>query len=221
MKRPPKNRQPSDQTMVESEGLDPDAPLAHFGTSDEHSTQVGPGNSPAEQGLRWLKYAGVGPGRTHDKQKSKLSGVDVTSLGSLEAEIMGVLWEIGQPSSGMEVMEASLYKRRAQGQEPIAFATIATTLRRLSDKGLLLSQKKDARTPIYTPTVGRAEMTARILNNVSVTLLGQPLSGLIPRLAGNLTRGVSPKSPQASILEEEEMQRLLQALQEVSDETKP
>ena len=105
------------------------------------------------------------------KQANRIMADDVTSLGSLEAEVMTILWEIGPPASGMEVMEASLYKRRALGVAPASFATIATTLRRLTEKGLLVSEKNEARTPFYRTTVHREKLTARILNNVSETLL--------------------------------------------------
>lgn len=126
---------------------------------------------------------------------------------------MGYLWEIGHPATGMEVAEVSLYKRRARGAEPTSFSSINTTLRRLAEKGLLSSQKNETRTPYYTPIVGREEMAARILNNVSVTLLGQPLHGLIPRLIGNLKR--PPRSSQDT-QEQENLRRLMQALQEVA-----
>jgi predicted transcriptional regulator len=134
-------------------------------------------------GVQWLKYAGIGPARTRGREAStRLSGEEVTSLGSLEAELLGVLWEIGRPASGMDVMERSLYKRRALGQEPAAFATIATTLRRMTDKGLLECQKNDQRTPFYVPTTGRELMAARILNNVCEKLLGESLGALLPRM---------------------------------------
>ena len=125
---------------------------------------------------------------------------------------MGLLWEIGQPASGMDVMEASLYKRRSAGQEPISFATVATTLRRLAEKGLLKAERGTQRTPVYTPTVGREQMAARILNNVSITLLGQSLRGLLPRLTGIARH--KPQSPQ----EAEEVARLMQALEDAAGE---
>ena len=108
---------------------------------------------------------------------------DVTSLGSLEAEVMTILWEIGKPASGMDVMEASLYKRRAKGLTPASFATIATTLRRLSEKGLLISAKSDSRTPYYHVTVDRHALAARVLNSVCITLLGRSFLSVLRSLA--------------------------------------
>jgi predicted transcriptional regulator len=138
----------------------------------------------------------------------------VTSLGSLEAELLGLLWEIGRPATSMEVMETSLYKRRARGEEPASFATIATTLRRLNGKGLLSSQKNEARTPVYWPTVGREQMAARILNIVSQTLLGTSLHGLLPKLIGNIVQPVGHSDKAGP--DQADCQRLLRALEEVA-----
>jgi predicted transcriptional regulator len=179
---------------------------------------------PQEGGVQWLRHAGVGPVRRPSgpgrNAAGKISGEAVTSLGSLEAEIMGLVWEIGRPVHAMEVAEASLYRRRGQGLEPIAFATVSTTLRRLSDKGLLSVgrkpgedvslSKREARTPYYTPTVGREEMAARILDNVTRTLLGHSLHALIPMLAGGVKRGKEDTE------EQERLQRLMQALEQAA-----
>ena len=172
----------------------------------------GPEGGEGAGGLRWLKYTGIGGRGKSGPAGPGLTGPAITSLGSLEAEVLGVLWEIGHPATGMEVMERSLYKRRARGEEPTAFATIATTLRRLTQKGLLTAEKNAQRTPVYAPTVGREEMAARVLNNVSETLLGRPLHALLPRLAGALPPGPAESpSPEGASLPQ-----LLQALHDLA-----
>jgi predicted transcriptional regulator len=180
-----------------------------------------------EGGVQWLRHAGVGPGRRPGGRNAagKISGEAVTSLGSLEAEIMGLVWEIGRPVHAMEVAEVALYKRRGQGQEPIAFSTVATTLRRLSEKGLLTVGKKtdipdagsrrEMRTPYYEPTVGREEMAARILDNVSRTLLGASLHTLIPKLTGDLKQGKGDTD------EQERLSRLMHALEQAAQADEP
>ncbi len=178
---------------------------------DRHSAEDA-SDSPEHTGVKWLKYAGIGPNR----ERRTLSGEDISSLGSLEAEIMAIMWEIGRPATSMEVMEISLYKRRAQKQEPAAFATIATTLRRMTQKGIVVTSKQVHRTPLYAPTVGREEMAARVLNNVSMTLLGQSLHGLLPRLLGNLKPSASKQSPKVEAQEQEHIQRLMQAIEEAA-----
>lgn len=60
------------------------------------------------------------------------------------------------------------------------------------------------------PLVGREEMAARILNSVSVTLLGQPLYRLLRSLAG-----------QPDAVGQEMAQRLYQALQEDAEGKDP
>lgn len=196
----------------------------HSDTQPEQSDQV---DAPKEQeagdqsasdkgGLHWLRHAGVGPRRKAEGDK-KISGADITSLGSLEAEIMGLLWEIGRPAHGMEVAEAALYKRRGQGQEPIAFSTVNTTLRRLADKGVLTSEKGQTRTPYYAPTIGREEMAARILNNVSETLLGKSLHGLLPRLVGRAVSNRRSGGKKSDPVDDDEARRLLEALERAAE----
>ncbi len=170
-------------------------------------------------GVNWLKYAGIGPSREQGRDASKkVSGDEVNSLGSLEAEVMGILWEIGRPAGSMEVAEIALYKRRAQGDEPASFSTIATTLRRLADKGLLKVTKGDQqRTPFYAPTVGREEMAARILNNVSVKLLGRPLVGLLPKLVGGLSSNATKTAAKSGGMDDASLNQLLKALEHVAE----
>ena len=104
-------------------------------------------------------------------------------------------------------------KTRSQDQELIAFSTINTTLRHLTEKGLLIGQKGDARTVYYMPTLSREEMAARILNNVSETLLGHSLHGLIPKFIGSLKQHAM--APDGAT-EQEEITRLMQALEEAA-----
>lgn len=167
-------------------------------------------DAPALVRRHWLKYTGIGGRKQKQAGNSSGQGEDVTSLGSLEAEILGLLWEIGRAATSMEVMETSLYRRRAQGQEPASFATIATTLRRLTGKGLLSSQKNEARTPVYWPTVGREQMAARILNNVAQTLLGTSLHSLLPKLIGEYRSG------RENAEEDVELQRLMKELEQIA-----
>jgi predicted transcriptional regulator len=184
-------------------------------SSSEGTPTTPEGEALGPRGVNWLRYAGVGPARARSGgKKEKISGENVTSLGGFEAEVMGILWEIGDSATAMEVMETSLYRRRSQGLEPASFATIATTLRRLADKGLLRTEKGDTRTPYYAPTVGREEMAARILNNVSVTLLGQTLHGLIPRLVGGIKPAGRGAKEQADA--PQDIERLKQALQDAA-----
>ena len=169
-----------------------------------------------------LKYAGIGQEPRTKKEagrnRAERLGEEISSLGSLEAELLGVLWQIGKPATSTDVMEAALYKRRAEGKDPAAFATISTTLRRMSAKGLLETQKQERGGVVYWPTIEREQMAARILNNVSLTLLGSSLHGLLPKLAGQL-RSHAGSSTRVSpdTVTDPEAQRLLEALQKLAD----
>lgn len=177
---------------------------------DTNDFVAGETGNAVPEGRHWLKYTGIGERQQRQAGSAPILGENVTSLGSLEAEVLGLLWEIGRPATSMEVAETSLYKRRAHGQEPTSFATITTTLRRLAGKGLLNSQKNEARTPLYWPTVEREQMAARILNNVSQILLGRSLHGLLPKLIGRVP------SELAGAEEQKEIQRLIDALELVA-----
>jgi len=194
--------------------------MKNSGQSDQvdapEEQEAGDQSASNKGGLHWLRHAGVGPRRKAEGEK-KISGADITSLGSLEAEIMGLLWEIGRPAHGMEVAEAALYKRRGQGQEPIAFSTVNTTLRRLAEKGVLTSERGATRTPYYTPIIGREEMAARILNNVSETLLGKSLHGLLPRLTGRANAHRGSRGKEGNPADDDEMRRLLEALERAAN----
>lgn len=185
----------------------------HPASSDDEEPDNQGDDAAPQGGRHWLRHAGVGPSRRAEPDK-KISGANITSLGSLEAEIMALLWDIGRPAHGMEVAEAALYKRRGLGLEPIAFSTVNTTLRRLAEKGVLKSEKGATRTPYYTPTVGREEMAARILNNVSETLLGESLHGLLPRLIGRANARPAKESNPAH---DDETRRLLEALERAAE----
>ncbi len=207
--KPDSTRQ-SAHHVAPDQGVSNDVGIANAAVTNEELADLGV-EPERSAGRHWLKYAGIGAPRASKGSQEETNPDNVTSLGSLEAEVMGILWEIGRPATGMEVMETTLYKRRAHDQEPPSFSSIATTLRRLTTKGLLETRKNETRTPLYWPKVERERMAARILNNVSQTLLGSSLHDLLPKLIGR-----SP-SPASSPDEEENLQRLMEALEQVAE----
>jgi predicted transcriptional regulator len=58
-------------------------------------------------------------------------------LGSLETEVMGVLWEADTPLSVRETVERLNMDRAA----PLAYTTVMTVLSRLAEKGILARQR--------------------------------------------------------------------------------
>ncbi len=75
-----------------------------------------------------------------------------------ELEILKVLWEIGS-SSVREV------HRRMCPNNELAFNTVQTVLRIMSDKALV-TQRTEGRALIYTPAYTREQVTRRFLTKV-------------------------------------------------------
>jgi predicted transcriptional regulator len=80
-----------------------------------------------------------------------------SALGSLEAEVMAVLWDAGAAVSVRRVVE-----RLNSGREaPLAYTTVMTVLSRLAGKGILVREQQ-GRSFVYTPAVAdTAEIAVR------------------------------------------------------------
>jgi predicted transcriptional regulator len=116
------------------------------------------------------KYIGVG-------------GDDVPSLGVLEGDILRLLWDAGEPQSSVQVYEAMHFSRRAEKREMQSPSTIAVTLSRMVEKGLLTVERRPrGGKGYYEPTQTRAEVVARVMDDVSRRLTGQPLGYVLTRL---------------------------------------
>lgn len=76
-------------------------------------------------------------------------------LGSLEAQVMQVLWAAREPLTVREVLE-----RLNRGRRPtLAYTTVMTVMARLADKQILL-RELDGRGYRYEPAVGDAAAIA-------------------------------------------------------------
>jgi len=122
---------------------------------------------------RRRKYIGVG-------------GDDVPSLGVLEGDILRLLWDAGEPQSSVQVYEAMHFSRRIEKREMQSPSTIAVTLSRMVEKGMLTVERRPrGGKGYYGPTKTRAEVVASVMDDVSRRLTGQPLGYLLTRLHGN------------------------------------
>ena len=127
------------------------------------------------------KYIGVG-------------GDDVPSLGVLEGNILRLLWDAGEPQSSVKVYEAMHLARRAEKREMQSPSTIAVTLSRMVEKGLLTVERRPrAGKGYYAPTKSRAEVVASVMDDVSRRLTGLPLGYLL-----SLRPAARPKGKGAS-----------------------
>ena len=72
----------------------------------------------------------------------------MSRLGSLEAEVMEVLWSSAAPRTVREVLDALNERRPA----PLAYTTVMTVLVRLADKGVLV-RDQHGRSFTYAPVI--------------------------------------------------------------------
>ena len=101
------------------------------------------------------------------------------SLGELEAQILDIIWDLNPPVTSSQVFKI-MYPRRE-----LSYSTIMLTMAKLSRKGLLTQKRTgDKKTDafIYTPKVSREEMGRRLLEEVSLKVLGKPLHEAIESL---------------------------------------
>jgi predicted transcriptional regulator len=100
-------------------------------------------------------------------------GLESTSLGPLELEVLDVMWDRSEPGTVMDVYLPILDNRRGRG-EIISPATVMTVMNRLAKKGLVDRQKSEG-TSIYRPMISREEMAKRMIDGiVQKVLRGEP-----------------------------------------------
>jgi predicted transcriptional regulator len=87
---------------------------------------------------------------------------DLFGIGSLEAEIMTVVWDIDRSVKVREVYERM---RLAHPGEERAYTTVMTVMNNLVKKKLLRVSKKE-RTYAYWPTLGRKDLVLSLLAKV-------------------------------------------------------
>lgn len=120
-----------------------------------------------ESNTRRRKYVGVG-------------GDDVPSLGVLEGEILRILWDAGEPQSSVQVYDTMYLERREQSIEMQSPSTIAVTLSRMVDKGLLkIERRAGAGKGYYSPLKKQSDVVVAVLDDVAIRLTGQPLGALL------------------------------------------
>lgn len=119
---------------------------------------------------------------TERRRKYVGLGNDEASIGVLEGEILRHLWDAGEPQSSVQVYEVMHFARRAERREMQSPSTIAVTLSRMVQKGLLTIERQGSRKGYYAPTKTRAQVTAAVLDDTSRRLTGQPLGFLLASL---------------------------------------
>ncbi|MGW4482924.1 BlaI/MecI/CopY family transcriptional regulator [Amycolatopsis sp. NPDC004368] len=96
--------------------------------------------------------------------------------GELEAEVLGVLWDVGRPVSATEVQE------RLGGA--LAYTTVVTILSRLFEKGVATREKR-GRSFAYRPVDDEPGLAARRMRKVLDAEADRP--GVLARFVSNLS----------------------------------
>lgn len=87
-------------------------------------------------------------------------------LGTLEAQVMQVMWDATRPQTVQEVRD----DLAARGKDA-AYTTIMTTMSRLYNKGLL-ERETQGKAYFYRPRVSRRELTDSVTRQVMSGLVG-------------------------------------------------
>lgn len=92
-------------------------------------------------------------------------------LGGLEAAVMEVLWQAGEPARVRDVLD------RLDTGRPLAYTTVMTVLDNLHRKGWL-HRDPSGRAYLYTPALSREDAAVRALRDV-LTASGDPEATLL------------------------------------------
>ena len=102
------------------------------------------------------------------------------SVGILEGDILRILWDAGEAQTSVDVYETMHFARRGEKREMQSPSTVAVTLSRMVEKGLLTVERRPkGGKGYYYPVRSRAEFVASILDDVTQRLVGQPIGYLI------------------------------------------
>lgn len=112
--------------------------------------------------------------RTQPEWLRSTKGTAFTGIGSLEAEILAVVWE--QQETTVRAVYETLRQRRQ-----IAYTTVMTVMNNLVKKNLL-SQDRSGVAYVYRPAVPGSVVAQTVLESVVDRLLGGETSVAVSRL---------------------------------------
>jgi predicted transcriptional regulator len=122
--------------------------------------------------------------RIRPKWLKGTKGAPFTGIGSLEADILAIVWE-SQRATVRYIYETLLERR------PIAYTTVMTVMHNLVKKGLL-AQDRTSIAHVYTPAIPGNEVAGTILDSVVERLFRGRLNLALSHLLG-LKRDLSPE----------------------------
>ena len=110
------------------------------------------------------------------KWRRSTKGAPFTGIGSLEADILAVVWEKQQTT--VRAVYETLRERRT-----IAYTTVMTVMNNLVKKHLL-EQDKTAIAYVYTPAIPGREVARTVLESVVHKLIGDQTGVAVSMLLG-------------------------------------
>ncbi|NLG65425.1 MAG: BlaI/MecI/CopY family transcriptional regulator [Actinobacteria bacterium] len=122
-----------------------------------------------QSGLKWLRGT---------------KGAPFTGIGSLEADILAVIWDL-EAARVRDVYEV-LRQRRS-----IAYTTVMTVMNNLVKKGLL-AQDRSSIAYKYTPAISGRDVALAVLDSVVSRLLAKQRNVAVSHLLG-LSRDLTPE----------------------------
>lgn len=120
-------------------------------------------------------------------------------MSETEAEIMEVLWSSEAPMSASELIDYFAENHGKVWKAP----TLATFLARLSQKGLVESEKR-GRVPYYRPLRTRAEYSSDMAREVLDTMYGGSIGNFFAALCGDTPLSQEDRRELKAWLEREE-----------------
>ena len=134
-------------------------------------------------GITWLRK-GAGAWDASPKWLKSTKGAPFTGIGSLEADILAIIWERKQ-ATVRDVYET------LREQRQIAYTTVMTVMNNLVKKELL-TQDRTAIAYVYTPAIPGNEVASTILDSVVQRLFRGRANLALSHLLG-LKRDLNPE----------------------------
>lgn len=123
-------------------------------------------------------------GQLHPKWLRSTKGAPFTGIGSLEADILAVVW--AKPRTTVREVYETLRERRQ-----IAYTTVMTVMNNLVKKHLLAQDKSNI-AYVYTPAISGREVGQTVLESVVNRLIGEQYNVAVSMLLG-LKRDLTPE----------------------------
>lgn len=115
-----------------------------------------------------------------EAKKVREGRLGISGLGSLEAEIMTVIWGKGK------VTVRDVYEELRKTKS-IAYTTVMTVMKRLAEKNIL-AQETSQTAYVYTPTISKEEAAGSMVDEMVRRIFGGSVAPLLQHLLGKASK---------------------------------